>query len=102
MDYRLWQKARGLYFFWWWRQVFSSDDGPANEPSAETLGYRGGARPQEVRYRILTTDEGYPHFEWHRRCRDSPGAVGPHEDRINSEVSTHRKKVRPNRNFASL
>ena len=43
-------------------------------------------------------DEGSSHLEWHRRFGDSPGAFGPHEDRVNSEVSTHRKKVRPDRN----
>src|ERR1700737_595173 len=85
MDCCIWQKTRGLYFPWPRRRASSSDDGPANEPSAEILGCRGGARSQEVRKRIFTTDEGSPHLEWHRRYRGSPGAVGPHEDRVNGE-----------------
>src|ERR1700737_1660416 len=102
MDCCIWQKTRGLYFPWPRRRASSSDDGPANEPSAEILGCRGGARSQEVRKRIFTTDEGSPHLEWHRRYRGSPGALGPHEDRVNGEISTHRQKVRPDRNFSSL
>src|SRR5439155_19544151 len=102
MDCRVWQKAHRLYFLRPWRRASSSDDGPANEPSAEILGCRGGARSQEVRKRIFTTDEGSPHLEWHRRYRGSPGALGSHEDRVNGEISTHRQKVRPDRNFSSL
>src|ERR1700730_3739696 len=102
MDCCIWQKTRGLYFPWPRRRASSSDDGPANEPSAEILGCRGGARSQEVRKRIFTTDEGSPDLEWHRRYRGSPGALGPHEDRVNGEISTHRQKVRPDRNFSSL
>src|SRR6202011_3701020 len=83
MDCCIWQKTRGLYFPWPRRRASSSDDGPANEPSAEILGCRGGARSQEARKRIFTTDEGSPHLEWHRRYRGSPGALGPHEDRVN-------------------
>ena len=37
------KKAYGLYFPWPWRRASSSDDGPANEPSSEILGYRCGA-----------------------------------------------------------
>src|ERR1700730_7229824 len=97
MDCCIWQKTYGLYFPWPRRRASSSDDGPANEPSAEILGCRGGARSQEVRKRIFTTDEGSPHLEWHRRYRGRP-----HEDRVNGEISTHRQKVRPDRNFSSL
>ena len=78
-----------------WRRASSSDDGPTNAPSAEILGFRGGARSQEVRHRIITTDEGCPHLEWHRRFGDGSGAVGPREDEVHSEVSTYRQKVDP-------
>jgi hypothetical protein len=80
MDCCIWQKTRGLYFPWPRRRASSSDDGPANEPSAEILGCRGGARSQEVRKRIFTTDEGSPHLAWHRRFGDGSGALGPHKD----------------------
>src|SRR6266851_5027095 len=102
MDCCVWQKTRGLYFLQPWRQLFSSDERPANEPSAEKLDCRGGARPQEVWHRIFTTDKGSPHLEWHRRYRDGPGALGPREDRVHSALLTHRQKVRPDRNFSSL
>jgi integrase len=37
------------------------------------------------------------------RYRGSPGALGSREDRVNGEISsTHRKKVRLDRNFSSL
>jgi hypothetical protein len=62
MDYDVWKKTRGLYFLGPPRKV-SSDDGQANEPSAEPLDFRGGAQPQEVWDRILKTDEGSPHLE---------------------------------------
>src|SRR5229473_7458998 len=102
MDCRVWQKAYRLYFLWPWRRASSSDDGPANEPSAEILGCRGGARSQEVRQGIFTTDEGSPHLEWHRRFGDGPDALGAREDRVYVEISTYRQKVRPNRNFSRL
>ena len=56
-------RKRTDYVFPPWRRASSSDDGPANEPSAEILGCRGGARPREIRQRIFTTDQGFPHFE---------------------------------------
>src|SRR6266436_3958192 len=102
MDCRVWQKAHRLYFLWPWRRASSSDDGPANEPSAEILGCRGGARSQEVRQGIFTTDEGSPHLEWHRRFGDGPDALGAREDRVYVEISTYCQKVRPNRNFSRL
>jgi integrase len=95
-------KAHRLYFLWPWRRASSSDDGPANEPSAEILGCRGGARSQEVRQGIFTTDEGSPHLEWHRRFGDGPDALGAREDRVYVEISTYCQKVRPNRNFSRL
>src|SRR5216684_737369 len=99
MDCRVWQKAHRLYFPWPRRRPSSSDDGPANESPAEILGCRGGARSQEVRQRIVTTDEGAPHLEWHRRCGDRSGALGPREARFHLEISTYRQKVRPDRNL---
>src|ERR1700745_3743616 len=96
MDCRVWQKAHRLYFLWPWRRASSSDDGPANEPSAEILGCRGRARSQEVRQGIFTTDEGSPHLEWHRRFGDGPDALGAREDRVYVEISTYCQKVRPN------
>src|SRR6266478_1717464 len=102
MDCRVWQNAHRLYFLWPWRRASSSDDGPANEPSAEILGCRGGARSQEVRQGIFTTDEGSPHLEWHRRFGDGPDALGAREDRVYVEISTYCQKVRPNRNFSRL
>src|ERR1700687_3883830 len=93
MDCRVWQKAHRLYFPWPWRRASSSDVGPANEPSAEILGCRGGARSQEVRQGIFTTDEGSPHFEWHRRFGGGSDAVGPCEDRVHGTLSTHHEKV---------
>src|SRR5438128_2716437 len=63
MDCRVWQEAHRLYFPWPWRRASSSDDAPANAPSAEILGCRGGARSQKVRQGIVTTDEGSPHLE---------------------------------------
>src|SRR5258706_1800541 len=102
MDCRVWQKAHRLYLLWPWRRASSSDDGPANEPSAEILGCRGGARSQEVRQGIFTTDEGSPHLEWHRRFGDGPDALGAREDRVYVEISTYCQKVRPNRNFSRL
>jgi ELWxxDGT repeat protein len=38
----------------------------------------------------------------HRRFGDGSGALGPHKDRVNGEISMHRQKVRPDRNFSSL
>src|SRR5947208_1655264 len=76
MDCRVWQKAHRLYFLRPWRRASSSHDGPANEPSAEILGCRGGARSQEVRQGIFTTDEGSPHLEWHRRFGSGEGDMG--------------------------
>src|ERR1700730_7898028 len=102
MDCCIWQKTYGLYFPWPQLRASSSDDSPANEPSAEVLGCRGGARSQEVRKRIFTTDEGSPHLAWHRRFGDGSGALGPHKDRVNGEISTHRQKVRHDRYFSSL
>src|SRR5260370_28200405 len=102
MDWRVWQKAHRLYFLWPWRRASSSDDGPANEPSAEIVGWRGGAGSQEVRQGIFTTDEGSPHLEWHRRFGDGPDALGAREDRVYVEISTYCQKVRPNRNFSRL
>src|SRR6266446_5320648 len=102
MDCCVGQETHGLYFLWPSRWVFSSDDGPATEPSAENLDCRGGAQPEEIRPRILTTDEGSPHLEWHRRYRDRPGALGPRKDRVDGEVSTHRQKVRSDRNCSRL
>src|SRR5260370_36773920 len=102
MDCRVWQKAHRLYFLWPWRRASSSDDGPANEPSAEIVGWRGGAGSQEVRQGIFTTDEGSPHLEWHRRFGDGPDALGAREDRVYVEISTYCQKVRPNRNFSRL
>src|SRR3984893_7713308 len=99
---RVGQKTYGLYFPWPRCRASWSDDGPANEPSAESLGCRGGARSQEVRKRILTTDEGSPYLAWHRRFGDGSGALGPHKDRVNGEISTHRQKVGPDYNFSSL
>jgi integrase len=108
------KKAHRLYFLWPWRRASSSDDGPANEPSAEILGCRGRARSQEVRQGIFTTDEGSPHLEWHRRFGDGPDALGAREDRVYveistycqkvrpNEISTYCQKVRPNRNFSRL
>ena len=46
MDCRVWQKAHGLYFPWPRRRTSTSDDRPANAPSAEILGCRGGVRSQ--------------------------------------------------------
>src|SRR5271166_4157946 len=102
MDCCVWQETRGLCFPRPCRRASSSDDCSANEPSAEKLDCRGGARPQEVRHRILTTHKGSPHLEWHRRYRDSPGALGPHEDRVHSALLTHRQEIRPDHYFSSL
>src|SRR5260370_17279907 len=102
MDCRVWQKAHGLYFIWPRRRASSCDDGPANEPAAEILGHQGGARSQEVWQRIVTTDEGSPHLEWHRRSGDRSGALGPREARFHVEISTYRQKVRPDPNLSPL
>ena len=37
------KKQQFFCFTWPWRAASSSDDGPANEPSSEILGYRCGA-----------------------------------------------------------
>jgi hypothetical protein len=34
--------------------------------------------------------------------RDSPDALGPHEDRVHSAFLTHRRKIRPDLYFSSL
>ena len=102
MDCRVWQEAHRLYFPWPWRRASSSDDAPANAPSAEILGCRGGARSQKVRQGIFTTDEGSPHLEWHRRFGSGPDALGAREDRVYVEISTYCQKVRPNCNFSRL
>ena len=98
VDCRVWQEACRLYFPRPWRRASSSDVGPANEPSAENLGCRGGARSRQLRQRISTTDEGSPHPEWHRRFGDGSDALGAREERVHSEISTYRQKVRPDRN----
>src|SRR5256885_17134331 len=102
MDCRVWQKAHRLYFLRPWRRASSSDDGPANEPPAEFLGCRGGARSQKVRQGIFATDEGSPHLEWHRRFGDSSDALGPREDRVYGELCAYRQKVRPDCNLSRL
>src|ERR1700751_1124757 len=89
MDHHIWQKTHGLHFLRSSRRV-SSDDGQAIEPSADTLDFRGRAQPQEVRHRILTTDESSPHLEWKSRHSGGPGALGSCEDRVYGAVPSRR------------
>ena len=71
-----------------------SGDSPSRT-SAEKLDCRGGPRPQEVRHRILTTDKGSSHLDGSGDIETVPDALGPHEDRVDSAVSTHRKRSDP-------
>src|ERR1700730_2823849 len=63
VDCRLRQEESRLYFPRPCVRASSSDDNPANEPSAQIVGCRGGARSRELRHGIFTTDEGSPHLE---------------------------------------
>src|SRR6516165_5694536 len=87
MDCRVKREAWRLCFPRPGHRVSSSNGGSTHEPSAEILDCRSGARSQEVRQRIFTTDEGSPRLEGYRRFGDSPNALRSCEDRINSEVS---------------
>src|SRR5215471_2775577 len=103
MDCRVWQKTHGPPLLQREGGSQSSDDSSTDEPPIEILACRGWAQSQEVRQRISTTNESHLHFERHWRCRGGPDAVGAHEDRIDSEISSHRrKKNRPDCNFACL
>jgi hypothetical protein len=47
MNCRIWQKAHRSYFPWPWRRASSSDDGAANEPSAEFWVAEAGLDPKK-------------------------------------------------------
>src|SRR6516162_3589624 len=66
MDCRVWREAWRLPFRRPGHPVSSSNGGSTHEPAAEIVDCRGGARSQEVRQRIITTDKGPPHLEGHR------------------------------------
>src|SRR6516165_5701726 len=93
MDRRVWREAWRLRFPGPGHPVSSSDGSSTHEPAAEIVDCRGGARSQEVRQRIFTTDEGSPRLEGYRRFGDSPNALRSCEDRINSEVSARAHNV---------
>src|SRR6516225_9548359 len=96
MDRRVWREAWRLPFPRPRHPVSSSNGGSTHEPAPEIVDCRGGARSQEVRQRIFTTDEGSPRLEGHWRFGDSSNAVRSCEDRINGEVSARAHNVRPN------
>ena len=52
-----------------------SDGSAAIEPPAEALGGRGGTRSLGLQRRVVTPDEGSPHFERHGRFADSSSAA---------------------------
>ena len=80
MDCRFPQKARRLYFPRPRWAASSSDVDPANARAADILGFRGRARP-------------------HTGDLETVRMLLGHE-KIDPEVSTHRQKVRPDRNFS--
>ena len=96
MDRRVSQEACRLPFPRPGHRFSSSNGGSTHEPSAEILDCRGGARSQELRQRILTTDKGSPHFERHRRFGDGSDAPRSRQDRINGEVCARAHNVRSN------
>src|SRR5262245_43848409 len=96
VDCRVWREAWRLPFSGPGHPVSSSNGGSTDEPPAEILDCRGGARSQEVRQRILTTDEGPPRLEGHRRFGGGSDTSWSREGRINGEVSTRVHNLRPN------
>src|ERR1700731_347512 len=102
MDHCVRQKAHRLSIPWPWRWRPSSDGSAAIEPPAEALGRRGGTGSLGLQRRVVTPDEGSPHFERHGRFADSSSAAGPCKNREHGEISRSQNKGRPNRNFSSL
>src|ERR1700686_520451 len=102
MDRCVRQKAHRLYISWPWHYAPSSDGSAAIEPPAEALGRRGGTRSLGLRRRVVSPDEGSPHFERHWRFADSSSALGPCKNREHSEISRSQNKGRPNRGLSGL
>src|ERR1700730_830648 len=102
MDHGVRQQAHRLSIPWPWRGGPSSDGSASIEPPAEALGRRGGTRSLGLQRRVVTPDEGSPHFERHWRFADSSSALGPCKNREHSEISRSRNKGRPNRGLSGL
>src|ERR1700730_482588 len=102
MDHGVRQQAHRLSIPWPWRGGPSSDGSAAIEPPAEALGRRGGTRSLGLQRRVITPDEGSPHFERHWRFAGSSSALGPCKNREHREISRSQNKGRPNRGLSGL
>src|ERR1700731_2888184 len=102
MDHCVRQKAHRLSIPWPWRWGPSSDGSAAIKPPAEALGRRGGTGSLGLQRRVVTPDEGSPHFERHGRFADSSSAAGPCKNREHSEISRSQNKGRPHRGLSGL
>ena len=61
-----------------------------------------GLRSLGLQRRVVTPDEGSPHFERHGRSTDSSSAPGPCKNREHSEISRSQNKGRPHRGLSGL